>query len=187
VLWEPTVRARLAKLECVLARRDWSDPGPSRKRGEVGLFKRDPASFPRIRSLDPAGFSVLLVVETTLATAWPRTLRLPMSATQSAPIRGLRSSWRVCRCSSRQGTRLPSRDGFLCVHLPVHGPRRELLQATGVPPPAPVVGSSVRLKLAEALRQAVAVWMVRSPMGKSDGATGQCLQTLLQHRAIVHG
>jgi hypothetical protein len=33
-----------------------------------------------------------------LATPWHRTLRLPMSATQSAPTRGLHSSWRVCRC-----------------------------------------------------------------------------------------
>jgi hypothetical protein len=55
-----------------------------------------------------------------LATAWHRTLRLPMSATQSAPNGGLHSSWRVCRCSSRQGTRLPSSDGFLQAHLHAH-------------------------------------------------------------------
>src|SRR5712671_2128121 len=35
-----------------------------------------------------AGFSVLFVVETMLATAWHRTPRLPMSATQSAPRDG---------------------------------------------------------------------------------------------------
>ena len=39
-----------------------------------------------------AGFSVLFVVEAGLATAWHRTLRLPMSATQSAPKRRLHSS-----------------------------------------------------------------------------------------------
>ena len=46
-------------------------------------------------SLALAGFSVLFVVEARLATAWHRTLRLPMSATQSAPKRRLHSSWRV--------------------------------------------------------------------------------------------
>jgi hypothetical protein len=45
-----------------------------------------------LRSLALAGFSVLFVVETELATAWHRTPRPPMSATKSAPRRRLHSS-----------------------------------------------------------------------------------------------
>jgi hypothetical protein len=60
-----------------------------------------------------AGFSVLFVVEAGLATAWHRTLRLPMSATQSAPVRSTAAGALKIQYGSNAGAPAPAvRSGF---------------------------------------------------------------------------
>jgi hypothetical protein len=77
----------------LLHRARHQSPGPSTS-STVAPFRPCKASSESLLLLtvfpEPslAGFSVLFVVETMLATAWHRTLRLPMSATQSAPKSG---------------------------------------------------------------------------------------------------